>query len=134
MIKRIITSSILGTLLLSSIAFAQGTSTSTPGSTIRKTNSACVLAATHKRNTSLKTAQEIFNKAISDARSARKSALEAANKLTDKTAKKAAVKAAQDAYKNTANTARDAFRNARKAAQDQFKVEQKACRTARSSK
>lgn len=134
MIKKIITLSILGTLLFSSTALAKGTSTSTPSSTVRQVNSTCVTAAVNKRDASIKTAQDAFSKAMTDARSTRKSALSAASNLTDKAAKKSARKAAETAFKDASKTARDAFRNARKLAQDQFETGRKACKTTRSSK
>ncbi len=138
MVKKLITFMIFGMLLVGSAAFAQSTSTatSTPGSTsstnqVHKENSACVQAAVAKRNTAISTAQDVFKKALSDARSLRNSALKSLGQSTstDKTANRTARRAAQKTYQDAVKAAQKAFRDAGKAAQDKYKIERRACRT-----
>lgn len=164
MVKKIITYSILGTMLFSSTAFAQsnsiarygrGSTSSTnpssevrkenssgqasstnPGLKVRKENSVCVRKAVDKRNAAISAAQDVFKKAMDDARFARNSALQSVSQATStaKTVNRTARKAAQKTYQDAVKVAQKAFRKARKAAQDNYRADLKTCRTSQSNR
>lgn len=155
MVKKLITASIFGILLVSPAAFAQGTSTvtSTPreassteshGSALTKANRACMQAAMTKRDTAVKAAQSARKQALESARLARQASLAALGNSTStiatstatSTAKallRAQKKAIEKAYADAVKAAQKAYRDATKAAQDQYKLDRQACKSAPSA-
>lgn len=135
MIKRLITSTIATSLLLSAStlpALAQtnmtpGTNRTARTEAARTLDIACIQAAVDKREAAIIAAVDTYHSTVKTALETRRAALKAAWAIPDRTQRRAAIKAAWDAFRGTWRTASNALHKTRRDAWKQYRTDRRAC-------
>lgn len=122
--NKIITSSLLFSILLGGSVFTVMAQTPTPAFNLE-----CVRTAVDKREGSIITAWDSLNIALTGALSARKSSLYSAWSINDQKERRTAIKNAWQTFKNLKRDSAQTFNSSRKTAWSTFKTEAKACNT-----
>lgn len=128
MIKRLITSTIATSLLLSASTLPALAQTGTNRTTTARTlDITCIQAAVDKREAAIIAAVDTYHSTVKTALETRRAALKAAWAIADRTQRRAAIKAAWDAFRGTWRTASNALHKTRRDAWKQYRTDRRAC-------
>ena len=130
-IKNMIKKIIIGTLVLSSLAFSSIVFAENVNPNITSNQAtiiACVAPAVATREAAIQSAFGTFSTSMTSAFTKRSSDLATAWTLTDRMARDTAIKSAHLAFKNSSIEAKKTYNNARKATWQQFSTARKACK------
>jgi len=127
MLKKIVTVTVLGTMLAVSFPVLAEETRGTNTPINRQLNLACMQTAVEKRDNAMITATDKFSVAVKSALEKRRDALKSAWGLTDRTARRTAIKKSWSDFRTDHRKATTDFRKERRVTWQQFVKDRKSC-------